>query len=387
MATPAAERSAALRALVSVAVVAYVGTLIAGDRSTPAVAALTYLVAIVVSVVLHELAHALAVRLIGGSVLEVRLGFGPRFTAATARLDLRPLLIAGHVSWLPPRGARRGQVFAVGVAGIVVHALLIVLAVLAGSGRWPVWRIDLLLANVGALAANAIPSRGSLTTTSSGPNDGAQLLGLVQGSSSPEPFLLGNDPDLVTMREAYGRSGLDAVLTLPGHRHDAGQLRLRLAAELLAARRFADAAVAARSAAGARPAWAVDQTLAESLLLAALTAGAAIDLTEAVAAAERAQGGRAQELPATTRAAVAHTLSLARLAQGRDAEAEASARWAEPATTAPQQRAAVLATIGWAALRQGRSEQAYGALREAMTLAPDEPLTRAFAAAVASTPA
>jgi Flp pilus assembly protein TadD len=47
----------------------------------------------------------------------------------------------------------------------------------------------------------------------------------------------------------------------------------------------------------------------------------------------------------------------------------------------------VLATIGWAALRQGRPQEAHAALRDAMTLAPDEPLTRALAAAVASTPA
>jgi tetratricopeptide (TPR) repeat protein len=386
MAMQADERTAALRALLSVALVAYVGTLIAGDRSSPTVAALTYLVAIAGSVVLHELAHALAVRLIGGRVMELRLGFGPRLSPA-GWLDLRPLLIAGHVSWVPPKGARRGQVFAVGVAGIAVHALLILLALAAGSGRWPVWRIDLLLANVGAFASNAIPSRGSLTTTAGGPNDGAQLLGLVRDARSPEPFLLGNDPDLVAMRAAYGPGGLRAALDAAAHRPDRAQLRLRLAAELLTAGRYADAAGAARAAAGAAPGWALDQVLAEALLLDRLTAAAPIDLAEAVAAAERAQAGRSEHLPAATRAGAAHTLSLARLAQGRDAEAEASARWAEPATTAPGPRAAVLATIGWAALRQGRPQEAHAALRDAMTLAPDEPLTRALAAAVASTPA
>lgn len=388
MSSAGQERAQAVRALVSVAFAAYVGTLIAGDRAPASVAALTYVVIIVASVALHEAAHAVTVRAVGGVVRGIQLGFGPRLTPPGMLLDLRPLVIAGHVAWTPPPAVRRQQVFAVGVAGIAVHAVLCVVALVAGKGAWPVWRIDLLIANISALSSNLVPSHGGFTTTSGGANDGAQLLTLLRQRG---PYLDPADPDLAMARAAYDRAGIEAALAELTQRRDAGALRLateRLATELLAAGHAADAATAARAArATGALCWQTDHLLAEALLSQWLAAPADTPVQEAAAAAERAVAGLSPTATGPLRAAVTHTLGLARLAQGRYDEAGQIARWCLDGTVTPSERASVLATLGWALLALGRRAEAERALRDALSLAPAEPVTRAFAGAFAATPA
>jgi len=183
----ASEHRATVQALISLAVAAYVGTLIAGDRADPGVAALLYVALLAGSVVLHEAGHAVAARAVGGTIGEIRLGFGPALLARRVRnisVDLRLLLIAGHVSWGPRPGTRRGQFLLVSAAGPAMHLVLIAVACAGGGGPWSVWRIDLLIANVGALLSNLIPFRGGfgVTTTSPGHNDGASIAALLRGS-------------------------------------------------------------------------------------------------------------------------------------------------------------------------------------------------------------
>ncbi len=177
------ETGQTVQALVALGFAAWIGASIAGDRASTLNAAVTYVIILICSVVLHEGAHALVVRWIGGQVAEIQLGFGPTLldrVVHRVRIVVKPLVIAGHVGWQPPAGARRGQLIAVSAAGLVVHLVLVVVAVASGTGSWPVWRIDLLIANVFALVSNTVPSVTSLTTTAGGPNDGAHLRALLR---------------------------------------------------------------------------------------------------------------------------------------------------------------------------------------------------------------
>lgn len=177
------ERRATLQALISLAVAAYIGTAVAGNRAAPGVAAALYVCLLAGSVVLHEIGHALAVRAVGGALTEFRIGFGPvllqRRVGGTF-LDVRALVIAGHVGWRVPPETSRSRLITVAAAGPAVHLVLVLVAVLGGPGSWPVWRIDLLIANAAALASNLIPYQGSLMTTSPGHNDGAAIAALLR---------------------------------------------------------------------------------------------------------------------------------------------------------------------------------------------------------------
>ncbi|HEY5336522.1 MAG TPA: site-2 protease family protein, partial [Mycobacteriales bacterium] len=135
------------RALVTLAVSAYVGVSIIGDRTSPGSAAALYIVVVVLSIVLHEIAHAVVAMAVGAEVTGMRLGFGPRLTPLSSPFDLRPLIVAAHVSYRPRRAARRWQMVAIASAGLVVHLLLVAVALSLGGGQWPAWRIALLVAN------------------------------------------------------------------------------------------------------------------------------------------------------------------------------------------------------------------------------------------------
>ena len=204
------ERRTAIQALVSLVVAAYIGTAIAGDRASTGVAAAIYVAVLAGSVVLHEIGHALAIRAIAGTLQEFRLGFGPvllrRRIGPNTVFDLRPLVIAGHVGWLPPNPVRRRQLIVVSTAGPAVHAVLIVVALIGAHGAWEVWRIDLLVANVMALVSNLIPSTTGFTTTSAGHNDGAAIAGLIRGtrtSGRPAPLPLAATPEQHAASFAY----------------------------------------------------------------------------------------------------------------------------------------------------------------------------------------
>ena len=390
-----AERTAGARALAIVAIDAYVGSLIGFDHGiSRASGALIFLAVVAVTVTLHELAHAAVAVVVGGRVAGIRLGFGPRLVDARpggVDLDVRPLIVAAHVSWQPPAAVTRARVAAVSSAGLVLHAVLI--ALVAGFARHlSAWQLDVLVINAGALVSNLVPMRGGLMTTSGGPNDGAQLLALLAGARGS--FLLASDPDLRAARQAYDAGGIAAALAgvAASGRRDQSELALALAAELHAVARYDDAAAAAAaSLTTGQHAGVLSQARqlrAEALLLGDLDREPpdATRLAEAVSLAEQATAALSPDQPGPYRAAVTHTLALARLRQQRYAEAEQIGRWGLQGTTSGRDRASVVSTIGWAALRQGRHAQAEALLREALELAPDEAVTRAFSAAFALAP-
>ncbi|MGH3743736.1 MAG: M50 family metallopeptidase [Mycobacteriales bacterium] len=375
------------RALVTLAVSAYVGVSIIGDRISAGSAAAIYILVVVLSILLHEIAHALVAMAVGAEVTGMRFGFGPRLTPLSSPFDLRPLIVAAHVSYRPPRAARRWQLVAVSAAGLAVHLVLVAVALSLGGGAWPAWRIALLVANAYALLGNALPMLGGFTTTSGGPNDGATIALLLRHRG---PFLSNADPDLVDVLDALDRGGSPAaVAVLDGlDRKDLPLLRMRAAEIALAAGRWPDARTLVRGGVDASRPWKGAHVFAEAEAMDMLTAGTAAP--ERVAAADEAVVAAMQALPdgvaTRERAAVTHTLALVRLLEDRWDEAAGLCAWAGPGTATPAERAAVLATHGWALLRQGRRSEAERMLAQAMALS-NGPLPRALARVLAATPA
>lgn len=374
------------RALVTLAVSAYVGVAIVGDRTSAGAAAALYIIIVVVSIVLHEIAHALVAMAVGAEVTGMRFGFGPRLTPASSPFDLRPLIVAAHVSYRPPRGARRWQMLAIASAGLWVHLVLVAVALSLGGGAWPAWRIALLVANAYTLLGNALPILGGFTTTSGGPNDGASILALLRHRG---PYLSNADPDLSDVLVAFDRGGAPAAAAALERldRPDLPLLRMRVAELALAAGRWPAARALVRGAVDASRPWKGAHVFAEAEAMDMLTARTATP--ERVAAAEEAAVAATQALPAGVsareRAAVTHTLALVRLLQSRWEEAAGLCAWAAPGTATSAERAAVLAAHGWALLGLGRRSEAERLLAQAMAL-HDGPLTRAFARLLAATP-
>ncbi len=383
----AIERSLALRALLSLAVAAWIGGQFATAGTSRLSAALTYVVILVVSIAAHEVAHAVVGVAVGARVTGMRLGFGPRLSPAGSWLDLRPIIVAAHVTYVPPRGARRGQLVAIAVAGIALHLALIVVALALGTGT--VWVAELLLANVLALASNAIPMVGGFTSTSGGPNDGRQLLALLRHRGT---FLTPADPDLQAAARAYDNGGVPAAQTfLAGlARRDGPYVRLVLAQAVLSAGRYEDAARLALDAADPDRPWVADHLRAEALAMLMLTGdgrGPDTDLDRAATQAEHAMASIGPTAPGEQRAAVAHTLALVRLLQGRYAEAAEIAAWSAGGAASAADRAGVLAARGWAELGLGQRGRAETSLHEAMALDRTGPLVQAFARRLTATPA
>ncbi len=376
------EQAQALRALVLLGFTAYVGSRFADATHTPTQAAVTYVVILIVSIVLHELGHAVAGWAVGAQVTGMRLGFGPRLTPAGSWLDLRPIIVAAHVTYVPPRGARRSQLLAISSAGLVVHLVLI--AVALGAGLDALWSRELAWANVLALASNAIPLTGSFTSTTGGPNDGSHILALLRQRGE---VLSDADPDLQQLFRTYDGGGVAAAQTfLAGlQREDVGALQRRLAAVLIRIGRYADAAtVLRRTPRDPRQPWSVDHLCAEASAMTMLLGGAG-DLADTARRAEAAMAAIDPDAEDVERSAVAHTLSLVRLLQGRYDEAGRTAAWALGATEGVA-RAAVLATMGLAALADGRAGEASQLLHTAMGL-DRGPLVQLLASRIAATPA
>lgn len=374
------------RALVTLAVSAYVGVSIIGDRASAGSAAALYIVVVVLSIVLHEIAHAVVAMAVGAEVTGMRFGFGPRLTPLSSPFDLRPLIVAAHVSYRPARAARRWQMVAIASAGLVVHLALVAVALSLGGGAWPAWRIALLVANAYALLGNALPMVGGFTTTSGGPNDGATVLALLRHRG---PFLSYADPDLGETLSALDRGGSPAaVAVLDGlDRRDLPLLRMRVAEFALATGRWPDARALVRGAVDPSRPWKGAHVFAEAEAMDLLTTGTTAP--ERVATADEAAVAAMQALPVGVapreRAAVTHTLALVRLLQGRWEDTAGLCAWAGPGTATPAERAAVLATHGWALLRLDRRSEAERMLAQAMAL-DNGPLPRALARVLAATP-
>lgn len=135
-----------------------------------------YPFATALSLVCHEFAHAFAVLLTGGRVLNVEFGMAPFFLEA-GPLRLGPgALGCGRVRYLPARG--RGRRIVVLAAGMVAEAVLAT-AFLAAFWRWP--NLAPLLAAAAAvclvsLATSLVPRRHA----SGDASDGALILDAIR---------------------------------------------------------------------------------------------------------------------------------------------------------------------------------------------------------------
>ena len=139
-------------------------------------------IAVYVSIIGHELAHALAGWLTGGRVYEIRLGAGPDlFTRRLGELLLRVRrYLAGGICFViyPPGRQQRWRAMILYAAGLLFHLLLIGL-LLPGFphenffNRWA-WRDMLFIANVLLLAIVLLPQQ-ALTQDGLVMTDAAQL--------------------------------------------------------------------------------------------------------------------------------------------------------------------------------------------------------------------
>lgn len=384
--TAAGAWSGVGRALVALAFSAYIGVLVIGDRTTATTAAVLYVIVVVASIVLHEIAHAVVAMAVGAEVTGMRFGFGPRLTPASSPFDLRPLVVAGHVSYRPPRGAGRWRLLAITSAGLWVHVALVVAALSLGGGAWPAWRIALLVANAYALLGNALPMVGSFTTTAGGPNDGASIVLLLRQRGA---YLSPADPDVTEVVSAYERGGVPAAQAVLSRldRQDLPLLRIRIAQMALAGGRYADARALVRGGVDPGRPWLGAYVFATAEAMTLVTGGG--ESPERIAAADTAADAALRSMPAgvagTERSAALQTMALVRLLQERWDEAAHLASWAFSLATEPASRAAALATQGWAVLGLGRRSDAERLLAHAMTL-NNGPLPRALARRLAATP-
>lgn len=138
--------------------------------------------AMVVSIVGHELAHALAGWLTGGRVVEFRLGGGPdlvKLRLGELLVRIRRYLAGGAcVVIYPPSRQQRWRTAILFSAGMIFH-LLVIAACLPGflhvdpNGLW-MWRSALLIANV-TLLISILITRQALTQDGLVMADAAQL--------------------------------------------------------------------------------------------------------------------------------------------------------------------------------------------------------------------
>jgi hypothetical protein len=337
-------------------------------------------------VVLHEIAHAVVAMACGAEVTGMRLGFGPRLSPTDSPFDVRPLIVAAHVSYVPPRGVTRPKLIAIAGAGLVVHLVAIVVALSLGGGEWPAWRVELLAANGFALLGNAIPMVGGFTSTSPGPNDGAHIAKLLAHRGT---FASAYDPDVREVYDAYDRRGVAAAIEKLDalDRKDVAYLRLTVALRALDQQRWTDARDLVRGAGDPARPWLAPYVFAraEGMDMLLERTGTAERVAAAEHAAMSAVGGLPTSTPYAERAVVLHTLSLVRLLQGRWDEAAGLCTWALGGTTTDGQRSSVLAVQSWAMLGLGRRAEAEHLLSAAMQL-QNGPLVRAASRAFARTP-
>jgi tetratricopeptide (TPR) repeat protein len=155
--------------------------------------------AMVVSIVGHELAHALAGWLTGGRVIEIRLGAGPDlFTRRLGGLLLRVRrYLAGGACTVvyPPGRQQRWRTLILYSAGLLFHLLLIA-ALLPGFPHedlftmWA-WRDMLFIANL-TLLALVLLTRQALTQDGLVMADATQLRQILSSPWDPAGWLAGS---------------------------------------------------------------------------------------------------------------------------------------------------------------------------------------------------
>lgn len=148
--------------------------------------------AVYVSIISHELAHALAGWLTGGRVLELRLGAGPDlFTQRLGALwvRIRRYLAGGAcVVVYPPGRQQRWRMVILYAAGLLFH-LLMIAVLLPGFPHedlftmWA-WRDSLLIANV-TLLALVLLTRQTLTQDGLVTADATQIKQLLTAAWDP----------------------------------------------------------------------------------------------------------------------------------------------------------------------------------------------------------
>ncbi len=183
--------------------------------------------AVYVSIIGHELAHALAGWLTGGRVLEFRLGAGPDlFTRRLGGLLLRiRRYLAGGacVVVYPPGRQQRWRMVNLYAAGLLFH-LLVIAALLPGFPHedlftmWA-WRDSLLIANA-TLLALVLLTRQTLTQDGLVMADAAQIKQLLTTPWDPAAQLaaaytaqaaLAWQREAFALAEATARAGLAAA--------------------------------------------------------------------------------------------------------------------------------------------------------------------------------
>jgi len=145
------------------------------------------LVLLVPLIVLHELAHVLAARLVGLRVFQVHIGAGPLVGSA------RFFHVRWHLHWLPVSGATvvagpqmpayRWRQFLVLLAGPAMHALLILVSwrllldwsLEAVGGPLHILVTLLFWINIALMISNLIPRRVAISTGIAGTDGGAML--------------------------------------------------------------------------------------------------------------------------------------------------------------------------------------------------------------------
>lgn len=314
--------------------------------------------AFVLAIILHELGHLLAARIVGSAVTAIYLGGPP--VLATVRLGgirlglgVRP---RGRVMLRQRPPAGRHAVFL--AAGPLVNLLTAVVVLVLPGPRWLNWPAALIWAGMGL--GNLVPLRAR----DGQPYDGAALLRLAgQHRADKDVRRLTASPGWLERADAADR-------LLAGYRRKAPAAlgRFHVLAALLRAREQIDDLLelhAGEFRLSGPPSQ--DDVLGIHQLEWAVLTVPGLGEPAAGLAAERVEWV-VRHCAAETLPAVQHTLALARLRQHRPAEVEPLCTDVLAASLTADQRATVLATVAMA--RHALGEDARTPLAEAVTLAP-----------------
>jgi Peptidase family M50 len=316
---------------------------------------------LVLALLVHELGHFLAARLLGIRVTAVHLG-SPR-TLVTIKLGTVALCLG-----LMPRGkvalggripaARRALVTAAGPAANLVAALIVLLVL--PIPRWSGEVLAVLFATTAA--TNLLPFR----TRSGSVSDGLNLLrapGRIRAEASVRRLV--QTPDWGTRSDAADR-------LLHGCRHHVPEAlgRFYVLARLLSAAGRTDDLLEVHNIQWSLPDEPSQLYVAgmHSMEWIVLTLPQEPDKAAADLAARRVSWVL-QHVADAHRAAGRHTMAVARLRQGRFADVEPLCADALAATLPADQRATVLATVAMA--RHALGLPGRPALTEAVELDPD----------------
>lgn len=318
--------------------------------------------AFVLAIILHEVGHLLAARIIGSPVAAIYLGGPPalvtvRLGGTRLGLGLRP---RGRVMLRQRPPAGRHALFI--AAGPLVNLLTAVAVLVLPGPRWLNWPAAVIWGGMGL--GNLVPLR----TRDGQPYDGAGLLRLAGRHRADKDLgRLTASPDWPGRADAADR-------LLAGYRRDASAALGRfhvLAALLRESGRIDDLLELHAGEFRLSGPPGQDEVLAIHQLEWAVLTVPGLGQPAADLAAERVDWV-ARHCAAETLPAVRHTLALARLRQHRPAEVEPLCTEVLAGSLTADQRATVLATVAIA--RHALGQDARTPLAEAVALAPSAEL-------------